>query len=166
LDNRTIPAEDWTAMANFKKKAMRLMQAVGSSRSILSEMNVKINEYKAATKGFPAVESNDLMKQILALEQQLNDINNALNGDRNLNQLDLDGEYGTGQRAQQALYDVFGSTSNVTGTSIRNYEIAADEFKPILESIKSLMPVFNQMDANLNQMGAPITSGRLPNWKK
>jgi photosystem II stability/assembly factor-like uncharacterized protein len=166
LDNRTIPAEDWTAMANFKKKAMKLMQAVGSSRSILSQMNGKINEYKAASKGFPAVESNDLMKQILALEKQVREINTALNGDRNLTQLDLDGEYGTGQRAQQAFYDVFGSTSNVTGTSIKNYEIAADEFTLILESIKSLMPVFTQMDANLDQMGAPITSGRLPNWKK
>ncbi|MFT6054386.1 MAG: hypothetical protein ACJASP_001277 [Roseivirga sp.] len=145
---------------------MKLMQAVGSSRSILSQMNGKINEYKAASKGFPAVESNDLMKQILALEKQVREINTALNGDRNLTQLDLDGEYGTGQRAQQAFYDVFGSTSNVTGTSIKNYEIAADEFTLILESIKSLMPVFTQMDANLDQMGAPITSGRLPNWKK
>jgi photosystem II stability/assembly factor-like uncharacterized protein len=166
LNNRTIPAADWTAMANFKKKAMKLMQAVGASRSVLSDMRGKINEYKAATKGFPAVEANELLKQVLALEKKVNEVNNELNGDSNLNELDLDGEYGTGQRAQQALFDVFGSTSNVTGTSMRNYEIAADEFTPILSSIKSLMAEFNKMENKLDQTGAPLTSGRLPDWKK
>ena len=78
----------------------------------------------------------------------------------------MDGEYATGQRAQNAVYDIFGSTSNVTGTAITNYDIAADEFAPILPKVKSLVSEFTRMDGKLDQLGAPLTSGRLPNWKK
>jgi photosystem II stability/assembly factor-like uncharacterized protein len=166
LNNRSIPAESWAAMAQFKKKAVLLMQAVGATRGLISEMNNKINSYKAATKGFSAVESNNLMKQVLALETKVDQLGIALNGDRDYNQLDLDGEYSTGQRAQQAIYDIFGSNSNVTGTAIRNYDIASDEFAPILTEVKKLLGDFSAMDSKLDQMGAPLTSGRIPNWKK
>lgn len=166
LNNRTIPAESWSAMAQFKKKAVVLMQAVGATRGLISEMNNKINSYKAAAKGFSAVESNELMKQILALEKKVNQAGIALNGDRDYNQLDLDGEYSTGQRAQQAIFDIFGSNSNVTGTAIRNYDIAADEFAPILTEVKKLLGEFSTMDTKLDQIGAPLTTGRIPNWKK
>ncbi|MFT6828332.1 MAG: hypothetical protein ACJAZV_001624, partial [Roseivirga sp.] len=166
LNNRTIPAENWAAMAQFKKKAVVLMQAVGATRGLISEMNNKITNYKAAAKGFSAVESNELMKQILALEKKVTQAGIALNGDRDYNQLDLDGEYSTGQRAQQAIYDIFGSNSNVTGTAIRNYDIASDEFAPILTQVKQLLGEFSAMDTKLDQIGAPLTTGRIPNWKK
>lgn len=166
LNNRSIPAENWSAIAQFKKKAVKLMQAVGATRGLISEMSNKINSYKAAAKGFPAVESNELIKQILELENKVTAVGIALNGDRDYNQLDLDGEYSTGQRTQNAIFDIFGSNSNVTGTAIRNYDIAADEFAPILMQVKSLLEEFTAMDRKLDQIGAPLTSGRIPNWKK
>ncbi|KYG81578.1 photosystem II stability/assembly factor-like uncharacterized protein [Roseivirga ehrenbergii] len=166
IDNKTIPADDWLAMANFKKKAMALMQAVNSTRSVLGEMNGKIASYKAAAKGFSARESNELMKEILVLENKVKALNIELNGDSDYGQLDMDGEYATSQRAQNAVYDIFGSTSNVTGTAKTNYDIAANEFAPILPKVKALVSEFTRMDGKLDQLGAPLTSGRLPNWKK
>ncbi|WP_323755561.1 glycosyl hydrolase [Roseivirga sp.] len=166
IDNKTIPAADWLAMANFKKKAMALMQAVNSTRSVLGEMNGKIANYKAAAKGFSARESNELMKEIMALEAKVNALNMEINGDSDYRQLDMDGEYSTGQRAQNAVYDIFGSTSNVTGTAKANYDIAANEFGPILPKVKALVSEFTRMDTKLDQLEAPLTSGRLPNWKK
>lgn len=166
LDNRTIPADSWTAMADFKKKAVKLMNAVGATRSAINEMNTRLSAYKAATKGFPAAEANSLMKEVRDLEAKVKAVNVQLNGDRDYNRLDIDGEYSTSQRAQNAIFDVFGSTSNVTGTSLTGYDIAADEFTPILSAVKALMTDFRNMDNRLGQMGAPLTPGRLPDWKK
>ena len=166
LDNRTLPAEDWAAMAAFKKKAIRLVNAMNATRGALGQMNDKISSYKAATKAFPAAEANDMMKEVLALEAKVRDLNIRLNGDSDYNRLDLDAPYSTRQRAQNALFDVFGSTANITGTSEAGYDIAADEFGPILADVKSLMKDFDQMDNKLGSSGAPLTPGRLPDWKK
>ena len=47
-----------------------------------------------------------------------------------------------------------------------NYDIAADEFEPVLEKARSLLLDFEAMDRKLGDMGAPLTPGRLPDWKK
>ena len=106
------------------------------------------------------------MEEILALELKVQAVNIALNGDRTYNQLDKDGDYSTSQRAQSAIFDVFGSSSNITKTSLNGYDIAANEFAPVLEQIRGLMDNFSQMDQKLDQIGAPLTPNRLPNWKK
>lgn len=166
LDNRTLPAEDWAAMADFKKKALRLFNAMNATRSALNDMNDKISHYKAASKAFPAAQANDMMKDILALEEKVNALQLALDGDRDYNSLDLDSPYNVRSRAQNSLFDVFGSTSNITGTSEVNYELAADEFTPILVGVKALLSEFDSMDNQMGQAGAPLTPGRLPDWKK
>ena len=153
-------------MTAFKKKALKLFNAVNATRSALNEMNSKLSAYKAATKAFPAAEANSLMKEVLALEEKVSGINIRLSGDGDYNRLDLDAPYNTRSRAQNTIFDIFGSNSNVTGTSESGYEIAADEFSPILNDVKGLMRDFTTMDQKLGGMGAPLTPGRLPDWKK
>ena len=166
LDNRTLPASDRNAMASFKKKALELSSAINATQSLLSGMNSKIQLYKAATKGLGTQEANQLMSEVLELEGKVRDLSIQLNGDPSFGRLDLDPTYSTRQRAQSAIFDVFGSTSNVTGTAERNYSIAADEFEPILAEVKNLVGDFQKMDQRLDQMGAPLTTDRLPNWRK
>ncbi len=166
INNRTLPAADRNALAAFKKKALKLSGAINATRGVMSSMTNKIATYKAASKAFPAQESNQLMTDILALEQKVTALNIQLNGDRDVNRLDQDGAYSTSQRAQNAIFDVLGSTSDITGTSEQNYSIAADEFGPILSGLKSLLTEFQGMDRRLDQMSAPLTPDRLPDWKK
>lgn len=166
LNNRTIPASSWADMAAFKKKAVSLVNAINMTRSVLGNMNTKISVYKAAIKGLPSNTSGDLFKEIVALEGELTAARNAMNGDPIPRRLDIDGDFSTAQRAQNAIFDIFGSTSNVTGTSERNYEIAADEFAPILKSVKELQRKFDQMDQKLGQTGISALPGKLPDWKK
>jgi hypothetical protein len=154
------------ALASFKKKALKLSGAINASRGMISSMTNKLSTYKAATKAFPSSQSIPLMNEVLALELKVRNVNIDLNGDRTYNQLDKDGEYSTSQRAQNAIFDVFGSSSNITGTSEKNYEIAADEFAPILEKVRDLMKDFNEMDQKLDRIGAPLMPNRLPNWLK
>lgn len=167
LDNRTIPASDWSAMAAFKKKAVKLVNAINATQGVLGQLNTKIQGYKAAVKGLPAKESATMFSEVLALEAELRSARELLNGDRTPNRLDIDGEYSTANRAQSAIFDIFGSTSNVTGTSERNYDIAADEFEGVLTTVKALHTKFEQMDRKLgNDAGLLLLPGALPNWKK
>ncbi|MFC2120575.1 WD40/YVTN/BNR-like repeat-containing protein [Bacteroidota bacterium] len=166
LNNRTIPASDRKHMTEFKLKTLELVNAIGSVNTAVRNMNTKIAPYKAATKVFRGEEGVNLMKEIMVLEEKIEAIQIKMGGDRTYATLDKDADYPFTQRANSAIFDIFGSTSNVTGTSEKNYELAAEEFGPVLEEVKALMKEFEQMDKKLGTMGAPLTPGRLPDWKK
>ena len=166
LDNRILPAADWSTMAEFKKKAADLVSAMNSTRSVLSEMNDRINFYKAAAKAFPIQQSLDLLNEISALEKEVEEVKMTMNGDPTLGRLDKDGEYSMTARARNAAYDIFGSLSNVTETSKRNYDIAADEFAPVLNMVRDLQTKFEAMDQKMGNLGAPLLPGAVPNWRK
>ena len=166
LNNRTLPAKDRKELTIFKLKSVKLVEAIGAVSNVVRELNDKLAPYKAATKAFPADKGIELMKSVLALEAKVKAVQVKLNGDRNYGELDLDAPYTLNRRAGSSIYDIIGSTSNVPGSSKRNYEIAADEFAPILEEVKALKAEFEKMDQTLGTMDAPVTKGRLPNWKK
>ncbi|MBS0010115.1 MAG: hypothetical protein KFF49_01810, partial [Bacteroidales bacterium] len=146
LNNRTIPAADRKEMAEFKMKALELMNAVNAVSSALSDMNTRLDVYRAAAKALRGEESARLMNDVNDLEIKLKEVQIMLNGDPVSRPLDLDGDYALRSRSRNAIYDAMGTTSDVTGTAKRNYEIAADEFAPVLEKTKELETLFKQMD--------------------
>lgn len=166
LNNRTIPASDRKEMAEFKMKTLALDNALRAVGSALSEMNDKIPAYRAATKAFNAPVANKLLQEIDELENKLEEIEMILNGDRTMRTLDLDGDYTLRSRARNAAFDNMRATTNITGTSKQNYEIAAEEFAPLLEQVKMLKEEFKKMDQKMTDLDAPLTPGRLPDWKK
>ncbi len=166
LNNRSLPAQDREAMASFKKRALKLFGAINSVQSILGEMNNNLSELKAASKSFTGSQGTELLKEIEALEKDMIMVRESLNGDPTLGRLDIDSDYSVRQRAQAAIFDISGSTSDITGAAKYNYETAANAFGPILESVKALQENFDQMNSKMDALGAPLTSRRLPQWRK
>ena len=166
LNNRTIPASDRKEMSEFKIKTLALDNALRAVGSALTDMNDKIPAYRAATKAFNATVANKMLQEIDELENKVEEIEMIINGDRTKGTLDLDGDYALRSRARNAAFDNMRSTTNITGTSKQNYMIAAEEFGPVLEQVKMLKEEFEQMDKKLTDLGAPLTPGRLPDWKK
>ena len=165
LDNRTIPAMNRAAMRDFKLKGLELDNAVRAASSALNEMAGRIDPYKAATKAFRAEQSQELMNEILELEKKLEEVQVAMNGDRDYSALDLDPVSSLRSRVRTAVYSVSGSTSDITGTARKSYEDAAGEFEPLYEKIKALEVEFEAFDRKLDEMGAPVTPGRFPDWR-
>lgn len=161
LDNRTIPASNWEEMAMFKKKAAQLVNAMGILRNYMGDVQTKLNELKTAAKTLPIEASLSRLEAIEGMESRYEGLNEMLNGNSTLNRLDIDGEYSTRQRAQNAFGDVFGSLSNITGTSKQNLEIASKEFTNIMNDVRSFKTAFDQM---LNSYQGPELSGHLPKW--
>jgi photosystem II stability/assembly factor-like uncharacterized protein len=166
LNNRTIPAADRKEMAEFKIKALKLNGAISAVSSALSDMNTRLDVYRAAAKALRGEEASSLLNDVHELEIKLKEVQVMLSGDPVPGNLDLDGDYTLRSRSRNAIYDVMGTTSDITGTAKRNYEIAADEFAPVLEKAKELEALFRQMDNRLGETGAPLTPGRLPDWKR
>ena len=165
LNNRTVPAMDRTAMRDFKMKGLKLDNALRAASSALREMEGKINPYKAATKAFSGQQGMDLMKKILKLEDKLEELQSALGGDRDYSRLDLDPPASLRSRVSTAVYSVSGSTSNITGTAQQCYDIAVEEFAPVYEKIKELVKEFDAFDKKLDELGAPTTGGRFPEYR-
>jgi len=166
LDNRTLPATDRDELISFKKKAIELNGVVSSVSSILGVMQQKIAPWKAATKVFRGQESVDLMTEVKALENKLKEVQLMMNGDRDLGALDLDAEVAVRTRAGKAMYGTYGNFSDIPGSAKQQYKIASELITPIYDKTKALMKEFEAMDKKMGQIGAPLTPGRLAEWRK
>ncbi|MBN1649886.1 MAG: hypothetical protein JW857_01080, partial [Bacteroidales bacterium] len=161
LDNRTIPAENRADLVSFKRKALKLNNAITAVSNELKAMSDKIPYYKAATKALPSEEALKLFNEILNLEHELDAIQISLNGDSDYADLDLDEALSLRRRAGSAIWDIYNSTSNIPGAARSNFEIASEEFMPVLQKAGELKESFEKMEAKMDALNAPYTPGRI-----
>jgi hypothetical protein len=70
------------------------------------------------------------------------------------------------ERIDQIAGALWSTTSAPTETFIASYNVAADGFGTILESLRSVTEEIKQLENLLEKHKAPYTPGRLPEWKK
>ncbi len=129
-------------------------------------MSDKVSHFKVALKSV-TVDDNKIYQQIKALEVAVNEIQRKLFGDRTLTRIDRDAEPGLSRRMNSVISDQWGSTSAPTQSQREAYKIVADEFSPILQRLKKLVEEdVKKIEKKLEEIGAPYTPGRLPDWKK
>ena len=61
---------------------------------------------------------------------------------------------------------LWSTTAAPTETFKTSYNIAADGFEAILNSLRSATEDIKQLEVILEKYKAPYTPGRLPDWKK
>ena len=166
LDNQTLPATNREELVAFKKKAVELNGAIGAVSGIVREMSDKIAPWKAATKAFRGQQAVDLMAEIVALEKKLDELQLMMNGDRDLGALDMDEDVALRNHASSAMFGTWGNFSDIPGSAKQQYEIAVKMFGPIYDKTKELMGEFKAMDKKMGEVGAPLTPGRMPEWKR
>jgi photosystem II stability/assembly factor-like uncharacterized protein len=166
LANVSLPAEDRAELVAFQKKVRELSRAVTASSRILGEVSEKIDQYRAALKSVTAPDS-DLPSDIDVLEKKVKALGIKFNGDRTMRRADKDAVPGISARIRSIAYEQSRSTSAPTQTQRDAYEIAAEEFAPVLEELKKIVEVdVKKIEEKLEGLGAPYTPGRLPEWKK
>lgn len=139
---------------------------MNAANSILRDLAEKTRHYKVALKSV-AVDDSQIYAQIRSLEAEINEIQVKMFGDRTLRRIDKDAKPGLSSRVNAIIYEQWRSTSAPTQTQRDAYQIAADEFAPILEKLKKLVEVdARQIEKKLEEIGAPYTPGRFPVWKK
>jgi hypothetical protein len=161
-----MPAGDRKELAEFHQKTARLQRAVFGTLEAANAVTGRLNDVKRALEHTPGADAKqkDLVRK---LEQQNRDILRALRGDsatrgRNENTPTSVAER-VGEIAEATRY----SLGKPTGTQREQYAIAADEFRTELEKLRKLIDTdLKELEKGLDLIGAPWTSGRLPEWRE
>jgi hypothetical protein len=165
LNNTTLPAEDKAALAEFQRKVRKLNHSVSAAANVVRDLDERVTHYKAALKNI-TVPHQELYTQITALEEELAKIQRQMFGDSLKRQLDMDAEPGIARRVGSIIYEQWNSTSAPTQTQKDNYRITEELFTPIYKQLKEILEQdIKDIEQKLNDIGAPYTPGRLPDWK-
>ncbi len=157
---------DRAALLAFQEKTASLQRAVMGASSVAHEALDHLEYIKKALMNTPKADPK-LADQALILENRLKDLLKAIDGDRVKARRSEPTPASISGRVYQIVGDQWMSTSPATDTSQRDYDAAADQFGPVLETLRQIIDVdMKQLDSQLDQAGAPWTPGRVPVWKK
>jgi photosystem II stability/assembly factor-like uncharacterized protein len=159
----SLPAKDKNELLAFQRKAGDLQRAMMGTEKMIDEVLREIKFIKKALIDTPDADPR-LRKKAIAMEIQLQDFKDTLSGDFARQSYHEPASPSLVQR----LHTQARSTSPITGTEKRNYEIAAAEFETLLGKLRQLVDKdLKELEADLEAAGAPWTPGRgVPKWKK
>ena len=161
----SLPAEDRAELVEFQSQVRKLSHKVNTASAIMQELSTRVGHYKAALKSV-TVSHKDLYAEIRALELKLAELGRQLFGDRTYRSVDQDAEPGLNQRLSAIMGEQRASTSAPTQTQRDNYRIVEEEFSPIYSALKQIVATeVKSIEKKLDDIGAPYTPGRLPDWK-
>lgn len=168
LNNTVLPAQDYSENVEFAKKVSKLAIAVVGTGQMINEQISKVEHIKQAIYATPDA-GQSLMDKARALAKELEKLNFTMNGVP----AKASGEeippvhVPLNDRLGNITYTHYGSTSGITATEKEGYNILLEEFPPVLEALKRIVEKdIPALENELNQLNAPWTPGRLPEWKE
>jgi ABC-type transporter Mla subunit MlaD len=164
LNTASLAASDKKALDEFNKKLGELRRVVSGSDNYRSELANKMNYIRAAVLETSRI-SSDVSKTIYSIEDRLKTVNAKLNGDVTLSSRDFETLPSINDRIDRVVGSLWSSTSAPTQTMLQSYEIAAKQFTPVYNELKSIGEEIKKLEDMLEKSGAPYTPGRLPEWK-
>ena len=166
LGTSSLPASNRKELLEFQSKVGELQRAVAGAGRVANELKSKVALVKKSlldTPGAPA----KLRDDVKAIEERNRAILFALSGDNTMRSRNEVVPPSITERVQGIVDDQWLSTSAPTQTHVAAYEIAAEEFAPVLAKLKTLIEVdVKNLEAAMETAGAPWTPGRVPEWKK
>ena len=164
LNNATLPATDKKALEDFCKKVAELRRVGAAADAYRNEMVNKIKYFKQAIIETPNL-SVDISKTISLLEKRLTDVNTKLNGDATVARREFETGPSINGRIGNIAGALWSTTAAPTTTFINSYNIAAKQFTPVYNELKSIGEEIKNLENILENNKAPYTPGRLPDWR-
>ena len=166
LGTSSLPAANRKELLEFQSKVGELQRAVAGAGRVANELKSKLALVKKALLDTPGA-SAKLRDDVKAIEERNRAILLALSGDNTLRSRNEVVPPSITERVQGIVDDQWLSTSAPTQTHVAAYEIAAEEFAPVLAKLKTLIEVdVKNLEAAMEAAGAPWTPGRVPEWKR
>jgi hypothetical protein len=165
LQNITLPA-DRSELVAFQKEFLEFNRAVEGALNATRDLKKKTDLLIYAIKQTPDA-PNSLMDDALRIKKETEDVLQHLNKDEtiaNRNEPRLPSIY---DRLNEIAWGMWRTTSSPTQTQRESYNIASEQFKPILAQVKRLIEIdLANLEAQMEKFGAPWTPGRVPGWNK
>ena len=165
LGGDSLPPADREALLAFQLQTSELQRAALGAVSAAGEAQIRINHLKQALLDAPRADPA-LAARARELEGQLKDLQVALVGDSVRASKGEPTPSAILSRVSQVIYGHWYSSADATATHRRNYEIAAEQFGPVLAQLRQLILTdLVALENAAEAAGAPWTPGRVPNWK-
>ncbi len=160
-----LPAPDREALASFHQQAAQLQRAVMGTVEVVNDTKNQLTAMRDAIDATPGI-GTEPGSRVRELEVQLAAFEIALLGDRSLAKRQEPTLPSIVDRIERVMGAHWSSTSAVTQTHIRNYEIANEAFVDMLVDLRRLIDEdLVTLQHNLDEARAPWTPGRgLPVW--
>ena len=164
LNAATLPATDKKALDEFCKKIAELSRVTQAATQFRSELANKVRYMKQAIIETPKL-SLEVSKAIQEVEKRLAVVNRQLNGDATLARREFETTPSINGRIGYITGVLWNTTAAPTQTQMDNYSIAAKQFTPVYNELKSIAEEIKRIEDLLEKSGAPYTPGRMPEWK-
>ncbi len=165
LANTTLPAPDRKELVAFQQKISGLLRAVQGTGQLLSSLQTEVKAMKKAVYRTPEA-GNDLDQKLKALQEKLESIDRKLNGDDTISSRNANQPPSISSRVFGLVYSQWRSTSAPTTTMRDQYQIAGKLFQPVLADIAKIAGTdIPALKKQLENLKAPWTPGRIPDWK-
>ncbi len=169
LNNTTLPASDRRAMVEFHRKVAELTRVMQGTENYTEMLYKRASSMLQALNSAPAA-SPELIGQARDIVLQLDDILN-IKFNRNTNKPSDEenppAPVPLNARLGKLTWISWMSTSDPTQTQKEAYQILEQEFPPVYDLVKHIGEVeLPRLEKSLETLGAPVTPGRLPEWKK
>ncbi|MEW7280200.1 glycosyl hydrolase [Aquimarina sp. 2201CG1-2-11] len=165
LNNVEMPAKDRAEKVAFQKDLARLQANMGITQKLMSESKNKLKYMKAAIKRAEQPLAT-LYKEVIAIEDQLNEVELAMYGDPVKRRLDIDQPLAPAYRLGSIGYEQKYSTATPTQTHRDSYTIAKEEVTVLKAKMES---IYNKdlktLEQKLINAGVPYTPGRGYHYK-
>ncbi|MCK9424087.1 MAG: hypothetical protein M0Q38_15995 [Bacteroidales bacterium] len=169
LNNTTLPATDRSGMVEFHRKVAELTRVMQGTEDYTETLLKRVNSILQALNSTPAA-SPDLIRQARSVQLQLDEILNVKFNRRTNKPSEEENPPAPvplNTRLGKLTWISWSSTSDPTQTQKDAYQILQEEFPPVYEQVKRIGEVdLLQLENSLEKLGAPVTPGRLPEWKK
>lgn len=166
LTNTVLPDPNPAATKDFYARVASLSNAVSGVNILSEDVGKKLKAFKEALHRTNA-NTLELQNKVIELEKQNKQIQIALNGDEAIAKRNENQPPSISERIGNVVWTHWGSSAAPTETMKTNYDIAANEFEPILNKIRKMVEVdIKDLERQLDQLNSPYTPGRIPNWRK
>ncbi|HMG14757.1 MAG TPA: hypothetical protein VK590_04890, partial [Saprospiraceae bacterium] len=163
LSNNVFTGTDPKEYLDFCKKVSDFRKAVGAAEDILGNLFLKIEQIKIAVKDM-TTPTNKLVQDIYAINNKLVAINHILNGDDTKSSREFETLPSINARVSNLEGSMFSVTTAPTDYYKESFNIASDEFRPLLENMKQVNKDIEALENELEMKKAPYTPGRWPKW--
>jgi hypothetical protein len=160
-----LPPAQRADLLRFQRKAADLQRAVLGAVSCAREAQRRIDHLERALADTPGPDPG-LVADLRALELRLKDLQVALTGDDVLAAKNEPVPPAIQDRVAQVVGGTWYSTSAATRTHAQCYDVAAAQFAPVLERLRTLVETdLKGLEQRAENAGAPWTPGRVPTWQ-
>jgi len=169
LNNVTLPADDRAAMAGFHRKVAELTRVMQGTEQYCEDLYKRTSAMLQALNSTPNAPA-DLTKRVREIQLQLDEILNVKfnrNTNKPSDEENPPAPVPLNTRLGKLSWITWASTGNPTQGQLDTYRILEAEFPPVYDQIRQIGEVeIPKLEKAMENLGAPVTPGRLPEWKR